>query len=184
LKDQLGHPVLVDNRAGAGGQIAAQLLKAAPPDGLTYFISHDHTIINALAAELPARLIRTLEDDKDVVAISYDSDVTPSGIWSGVAGTAAGSAYSLRSTLGLSAPAATAVTKTFQQGDANGYSSAVDGGVKSSSPNSNCATAPGIQLYNDQGNSVLIRFDDLFGSGPNQIPYGSTITSASLRMAL
>jgi tripartite-type tricarboxylate transporter receptor subunit TctC len=44
LKDQLGHPVLVDNRAGAGGQIAAQLLKSAPPDGLTYFISHDHTI--------------------------------------------------------------------------------------------------------------------------------------------
>jgi tripartite-type tricarboxylate transporter receptor subunit TctC len=44
LKDQLGQPVLVDNRAGAGGQIAAQLLKAAPPDGLTYFISHDHTI--------------------------------------------------------------------------------------------------------------------------------------------
>ena len=44
LKDQLGQPVLVDNRAGAGGQIAAQMLKAAPPDGLTYFISHDHTI--------------------------------------------------------------------------------------------------------------------------------------------
>ncbi len=44
LKDQLGHPVLVDNRAGAGGQIAAQVLKTAPPDGLTYFISHDHTI--------------------------------------------------------------------------------------------------------------------------------------------
>jgi tripartite-type tricarboxylate transporter receptor subunit TctC len=44
LKDQLGHPVLVDNRAGAGGQIAAQVLKASPPDGLTYFISHDHTI--------------------------------------------------------------------------------------------------------------------------------------------
>jgi tripartite-type tricarboxylate transporter receptor subunit TctC len=44
LKDQLGQPVLVDNKAGAGGQIAAQALKAAPPDGLTYFISHDHTI--------------------------------------------------------------------------------------------------------------------------------------------
>lgn len=44
LKDELGTPVIVENRAGAGGQIAAQTLKAAPADGTTYFISHDHTI--------------------------------------------------------------------------------------------------------------------------------------------
>ena len=44
LKDQLGMPVVVDNKAGAGGQLAAQALKAAAPDGLTLFLSHDHTI--------------------------------------------------------------------------------------------------------------------------------------------
>ena len=44
LKDQLNQPVVVDNRAGAGGQIAAQALKAAMPDGNTLFLSHDHTI--------------------------------------------------------------------------------------------------------------------------------------------
>ena len=32
LKDQLGVPVIVENKAGAGGQLAAQALKAAAPD--------------------------------------------------------------------------------------------------------------------------------------------------------
>ncbi len=44
MKDDLGGNVIVENKAGAGGQIAAQALKAAAPDGTTFFLSHDHTI--------------------------------------------------------------------------------------------------------------------------------------------
>jgi tripartite-type tricarboxylate transporter receptor subunit TctC len=44
LKDELGTPVVIDNKPGAGGQLAAQALKAAPADGTVLFLSHDHTI--------------------------------------------------------------------------------------------------------------------------------------------
>jgi len=44
LKDELGVPVVVENKPGAGGQIAAQTLKTSPADGSVLFLSHDHTI--------------------------------------------------------------------------------------------------------------------------------------------
>jgi tripartite-type tricarboxylate transporter receptor subunit TctC len=44
LKDELGMNVIVENKPGAGGQLAGQALKAAAPDGQTVFLSHDHSI--------------------------------------------------------------------------------------------------------------------------------------------
>ncbi|MFN7641103.1 MAG: tripartite tricarboxylate transporter substrate-binding protein, partial [bacterium] len=44
LKEPLGANVIVENKAGAGGQLAAQALKAAPADGSVLFLSHDHSI--------------------------------------------------------------------------------------------------------------------------------------------
>ena len=66
LKDQLGVPVVVENRAGAGGLIAAQALKAAAPDGNTFFLSHDHTIsILPLVMKNPG-----FEPARDFVAVA------------------------------------------------------------------------------------------------------------------
>ena len=44
LSQRLGRTVLIENRPGAGGQIAAQQLKAAVADGSTLFLTHDHSI--------------------------------------------------------------------------------------------------------------------------------------------
>jgi len=44
LQPELGQPVVVENKPGAGGQLAAQALKAAPADGTTLFLSHDHSV--------------------------------------------------------------------------------------------------------------------------------------------
>ncbi len=44
LQQELGSPVVVDNKPGAGGQLAAQALKASAADGHTLFLSHDHSI--------------------------------------------------------------------------------------------------------------------------------------------
>jgi hypothetical protein len=58
--------VVVENKAGAGGQIAAQALKAAAPDGNTVFLSHDHTIsILPLVVKNPG-----FEPARDFVAVA------------------------------------------------------------------------------------------------------------------
>ena len=66
LKDELGAPVVVENKAGAGGQIAAQTLKVAASDGHTLFLSHDHSItILPLVMKNPG-----YESSKDFVPVA------------------------------------------------------------------------------------------------------------------
>jgi len=43
LPAELGQPVMIESRVGAGGRLAADALLAAPPDGLTYMIAPNAT---------------------------------------------------------------------------------------------------------------------------------------------
>lgn len=83
----------------------------------------------------------------------------------------------------LESHASTTVTRTFRQGDTNG-SIVKDGGVNGAAPNTNYATAGYIAVNVTSGGHALIRFENLFGNGPNQIPYGSIITSATVSLYL
>lgn len=45
MRETLGVPVIVENQTGAGGQLAAQALKRAQPDGRTLMVAPDHTTV-------------------------------------------------------------------------------------------------------------------------------------------
>ena len=55
LKNELGQPVVIDNRAGAGGNIGASLAAKAVPDGHTLFMGTvgTHAINQSLYKKLP-----------------------------------------------------------------------------------------------------------------------------------
>ena len=54
LAERLGQPVVIDNRPGAGGAVAAQALASAPPDGHTLMVAANaHAIAPSLFRSLP-----------------------------------------------------------------------------------------------------------------------------------
>jgi hypothetical protein len=87
----------------------------------------------------------------------------------------------------------TSPTATFQQGDANGYAGTHDTEVRQNTPDD--ATLGTRDFFNvDQSDNTigggtagpvdgLIRFDDIFGSNPTQVPFGSTILRVTLTLS-
>ena len=72
-----------------------------------------------------------------------------------------------------------AVRRVFQQGNA-GYNSAHDMWVHSSIPNE--ATSATTYLNGGAGRQVLLRYDNIFGTGAGRVPPGATILSAKLSL--
>ena len=59
LTEQLGQQVIVDNRAGAGANLGAEIAAKAPPDGYTLFIATPAHVINStLYSRLNYNLLR------------------------------------------------------------------------------------------------------------------------------
>ena len=59
LAERLGQPVVIDNRPGAGGTVAAQAAASAPPDGYTLMVATNaHAIAQSLFKSLPYDPIR------------------------------------------------------------------------------------------------------------------------------
>ena len=60
VEGQLGKNIVVDNRSGANGMIAADIVVRAPPDGYTLLFSPPALIINQIIAKAPYDVLRDL----------------------------------------------------------------------------------------------------------------------------
>jgi tripartite-type tricarboxylate transporter receptor subunit TctC len=73
LQADLGQPVIIENRPGAGGVVAAQGVAAKSPDGYTLLqISSAHTVNESL---MPDRQYQLMRDFEPVAPINYTEHV-------------------------------------------------------------------------------------------------------------
>lgn len=72
LTDSLGQPVIVDNRPGAGGNLAADMVAKAPPDGYTLLFCNSGLAVSAsLYTKLPYNPRRDLEPVTQVTSMPH-----------------------------------------------------------------------------------------------------------------
>ena len=78
LADALGQPVVVDNRAGASGSIAAEIAAAAPPDGYTLMFLSASLVVYGVVNETRYDLERDFVPVSQVASAPYILTVHPS----------------------------------------------------------------------------------------------------------
>ncbi len=79
LGEQIGQQVIIDNRAGAGGNLGAELAAKAPPDGYTLFMGTPaHAINTGLYRKLNYDLVRDFAPISQVTSGQYVIVVHPS----------------------------------------------------------------------------------------------------------
>ena len=80
LQEQLGQPVIVDNRSGANGIIGADVVAKAPPDGYTVLISNEAQIVinQNFYSKMPYDPVKDLEPVSEAVYAAVMMFVHPS----------------------------------------------------------------------------------------------------------
>jgi tripartite-type tricarboxylate transporter receptor subunit TctC len=66
LETQIGHRVIIENRAGAGGTTGASAAAKAAPDGYTFFVGAAH---HSIAPALYPRLDYNIETDFEIIGL-------------------------------------------------------------------------------------------------------------------
>ena len=70
MTETLGQPVLVENRAGAGGQLGAEAVAKAPPDGYTILMHNVTFPLASVAAQLANRPLYNIDTDFAGISIA------------------------------------------------------------------------------------------------------------------
>jgi tripartite-type tricarboxylate transporter receptor subunit TctC len=79
LSEQLGQPIVIDNRSGASGNIGTEIAVRAPPDGYTLLMALSLNAINASVYDnLPFNFLRDTAPVASIASIPLVMEVNPS----------------------------------------------------------------------------------------------------------
>src|SRR5690242_4860196 len=77
LSEGLGYSVVVDNRAGASGSIAAELASVAAPEGYTLMALSASLVVYGVVNKTPYDLLRDFEPITQIAASPYILTIYP-----------------------------------------------------------------------------------------------------------